>query len=167
MRLPFDFNFTFLSNGSPAEILSGGKIDRIDSVGGVARIVDYKTGNISDSVSSVSDLFKEDRKKDSDGWLQTLLYCEAYLAVNKGITVRPSVYKIKKLSDSQVTDKLILKTGKGQDIKIENYESVREEFLIGLKGLIETIFSESEPFIKTTDIRGKCSYCPYKILCMR
>lgn len=167
LEAPFDFNFTFLSNGSPAEILSGGKIDRIDSVGGVARIVDYKTGNISDSVSSVSDLFKEDRKKDSDGWLQTLLYCEAYLAVNKGITVRPSVYKIKKLSDSQVTDKLILKTGKGQDIKIENYESVREEFLIGLKGLIETIFSESEPFIKTTDIRGKCSYCPYKILCMR
>ena len=45
----------------------------------VTRIVDYKTGSVSESINSIDDLFIDDRKKDADGWLQTLLYCEAYL----------------------------------------------------------------------------------------
>jgi len=60
-----------------------------------------------------------------------------------------------------------LKTGKRSETYIDNYKDIREEFVSGLKGLISTIFSEDEPFTKTTDIRGKCSYCPYRILCMR
>ena len=80
------------------EIITGGKIDRIDIINGVTRIVDYKTGSVSEIINSVDDLFTDDRKKDSDGWLQTLLYCEAYLASKPGSIVRPSVYKIKKLN---------------------------------------------------------------------
>jgi hypothetical protein len=163
----FGFVLSFPSNGSQIEILTGGKIDRIDTVKGVTRIVDYKTGTVSESVNSVDDLFIDDRKKDADAWLQTLLYCEAYLAKKTGSIVRPSVYKIKKLNDESATDKLKLKTSKRNETVIDNYETVREEFLIGLKSLISSIFREDEPFVKTTDIRGKCSYCPYKTLCMR
>jgi hypothetical protein len=99
--------------------------------------------------------------------LQTLLYCEAYLAANPGRLVRPSVYKIRKLTGAGLTDKLRLKTGSRTDIPLENYMEVRDEFLSGLKELISIIFSDVEPFVKTTDVRGKCSYCPYRTLCMR
>ncbi|MGD0756210.1 MAG: PD-(D/E)XK nuclease family protein [Bacteroidales bacterium] len=163
----FTFLFSFISNGSQMEILTGGKIDRIDTVNGVTRIVDYKTGYVSESLKSVRDLFIDDRKKDADGWLQTLLYCEAYIATNPGSIVRPSVYKIRKLNDAIISDKLKLKNGNKNEAIIDNYVSVREEFLDSLKGLISTIFSDNEPFVKTIDAWGKCSWCPYRTLCMR
>ena len=162
-----EFGLPFIRNGSQIVIQTGGTIDRIDSAGGVTRIVDYKTGTVSESVNSVNDLFIDDRKKDADAWLQTLLYCEAYLAANPGRLVRPSVYKIRKLTGAGQTDKLRLKTGSRTDIPLENYMEVRDEFLSGLKELISIIFSDVEPFVKTTDVRGKCSYCPYRTLCMR
>jgi hypothetical protein len=163
----FSFLLSSLSNGSQIEILTGGNIDRIDTINGVTRIVDYKTGTVSESVNSVSDLFIDDRKKDADAWLQTLLYCEALLATNSGSIVRPSVYKIKKLNRGLLSDKLKLKTGSRIETVVDNYETVRQEFLFGLKGLINTIFREDEPFVKTGDARGKCSWCPYSTLCMR
>jgi hypothetical protein len=163
----FDFNISFLSNGSEIKILTGGKVDRIDKKHEITRIVDYKTGTVSESVSSIGDLFEDDRKKDTDAWLQTLLYCEAYLASNPGTSVRPSVYKIRKLNNMIIADKLRLKTGSKSEVEIEDYTSVREEFLAGLKGLLSSIFGNNEPFIKTVDARNKCSYCPYKTLCMR
>jgi hypothetical protein len=153
--------------GSEVGINTGGTIDRIDKVNNIIRIVDYKTGVVSDFINSVEELFDDDRKKDSDAWLQTLIYCEAYFNSNSGSIVRPSVYKIKKLNSPPTGDKLRLKTGSRSEIIIDDYESVREQFLSGLKDLIGIIFNENEPFVKTTDIRGKCSYCPYRILCMR
>jgi hypothetical protein len=149
------------------EIVIGGNIDRIDSVNNVTRIVDYKTGTVSESIGSINDLFADDRKKDPDGWLQTLLYCEAYCTTNPGSFVRPSVYKIKKLSGALSNDKLKLRKAGSTEYAIDNYEVIREEFLTGLKVLTGIIFNENEPFVKTTDARGKCSYCPYKTLCMR
>jgi len=163
----FGFHLSFLSNGSKVDVHTGGKIDRIDNVKEVIRIVDYKTGSVSDSVNSVGDLFVDDRKKDVDGWLQTLLYCEAYIATRPGGIVMPSVYKIRKLNSAVLSDKLKLKSGSRIETVVESYETVREEFLIGLKGIISTIFNENEPFVKTSDARGKCSWCPYKTLCLR
>ena len=163
----FSLSLTVNINGSQTEVLTGGKIDRVDRVNGVTRIVDYKTGTVSETINSISELFIDDRKKDSDAWLQTLLYCEAYSTSNPGSFVRPSVYKIKKLFGASLTDKFKLKTTGRNEIEIDNYETVREEFLIGLKVLISKIFSENEPFVKTSDIRGKCSWCHYRTLCMR
>jgi hypothetical protein len=154
-------------NGSEVEIITGGKIDRIDLVNGVTRIVDYKTGIVTGNINSIDDLFTDDRKKDTDAWLQTLIYCETYLVSRPGSIIRPSVYKIRKMNPGAFEDRLILKTGNRSETVIDNYENIREEFLTGFKRLIHTIFSEKEPFVKTADIRGKCSYCPYKTLCMR
>jgi hypothetical protein len=163
----FSFNLPFVSNYPDVGISIGGKIDRIDKVNNITRIVDYKTGVVSEFINSLDELFTDDRKKDSDAWLQTLLYCEAYFNTKPGGIIRPSVYKIKKFISPLNGDKLRLKTGSRSEIFIDDYESVREEFMNGLKDLINTIFNENEPFVKTTDLRGKCSYCPYKTLCMR
>jgi hypothetical protein len=161
----FAFNLLIPFRGKLLNLLTGGKIDRIDRMD-TTRIIDYKTGTVSESIGSISDLFVNDRKKDHDGWLQTLLYCEAFLASNPGSAVRPSVYKIRKMAGDKHSDKLKIKA-RGTDLVIENYSFVRDEFLVGLTELINVIFSDNEPFVKTTDLRGKCSYCPYKTLCAR
>jgi hypothetical protein len=163
----FNFLLPFVSNGSELNVHIGGNIDRIDSGNRITRIVDYKTGIVSESVKAISDLFTDDRKKDPDGWLQTILYCEAYLAENPESIVRPSIYKIKKLNSASTDDRLKISSGTRNDLPIDNYMEIREEFISGLKDLISIIFSHDEPFLKTKDRRGKCSYCPYRTLCMR
>lgn len=163
----FSFMINTLSDGNLIELRTGGIVDRIDIVTEVTRIVDYKTGTVSETIGSIGDLFTEDRKKDSDGWLQTLLYCEAYMATNQAVIIRPSIYKIKKLSGGMFSDMLRVKTDNKTEVVIDDYKIVREEFIYGLKDVIAGIFSNNEPFVMTTDRRGKCAYCPYRTLCMR
>ena len=163
----FSFPVTFSSGERELVIQTGGKADRIDLAGGVVRIVDYKTGTVADKINSIAELFEDDRKKDSDAWLQTLLYCEAYLMNNEGIRLRPSVYKIRKLTASSDNDSLKIRTDAKNDITINDYQSVRDEFITNLIGVISDIFSIGEPFTMTDDLRGKCSYCPYRGLCLR
>jgi CRISPR/Cas system-associated exonuclease Cas4 (RecB family) len=163
----FSFTLPLPSGDSQMEVLTGGKVDRIDVVDGVTRIVDYKTGLVADTINSIGDLFANDRKKDSDGWLQTLIYCEAYLASNPGTGIRPSVYKIRKLTGASPADKLRLKTNTKSEMVIDDYQMVRGDFVKNLKTIVATILSKEEPFTMTSNIRGKCSYCPYKALCIR
>jgi CRISPR/Cas system-associated exonuclease Cas4 (RecB family) len=163
---PFGFNFNSASENISKGLNTGGTIDRIDRSAGVVRIVDYKTGSVANRIDSISDLFSQRRKKDVDGWLQTLLYCEAYLAKNPGKVIRPSIYKIKELSDDRFSDGLRLKGSRNSDMIIDDYSIVREDFMTNLNDTVNKIFSNDEPFNMTGDIK-KCDYCPYRTLCMR
>jgi CRISPR/Cas system-associated exonuclease Cas4 (RecB family) len=154
-------------NGEALHVRTGGVADRIDSLGGEIRIVDYKTGIVCESIGSVGELFEDDRKKDSDGWLQTLLYCEAYLSENPSARVRPSIYKIKRMTGNSCTDYLKIKSNGRQETVIDDYKTVRSEFMAGLKDVINKMFSQDEPFTMTKDTRVKCRYCAYKMLCLR
>jgi hypothetical protein len=163
----FDFPLTLEGENTGRIIRAGGKIDRVDIANGIVRIVDYKTGSAADRINSVGDLFRDDSNKDNDAWLQILLYCEAYLANNPEVKLRPSVYKVKRLSGDPENDKLRIRTGPKTDIEIDDYQSVREDFIQNLKETVAAIFSTDAEFSMTTDIRGKCSYCPYRGLCGR
>jgi hypothetical protein len=163
----FSFKIDTISGTKHIEVKTGGTVDRIDLLEGVTRIVDYKTGTVAETINSIGDLFADDRKKDFDAWLQTLLYCESYRASNQSARVCPSVYKIKKMTGGQLSDKLRIKTESKTEIVVDDYMVVRDEFLSGLKQVISDIFNMGEPFRMTTDIRGKCSYCPYRKLCIR
>ncbi|HLN54530.1 MAG TPA: PD-(D/E)XK nuclease family protein [Bacteroidales bacterium] len=148
------------------KVKTGGYADRIDRVDGSIRIVDYKTGNISESICSIDDLFAGDRPKESDGWLQILLYCEAYLNINnQSGHIRPSIYKIKKMTGRSFNDTLVIKEGRNE-IMVEDYSLVREQFIAGLVRVVESIFNPEEPFTMTKEA-SKCRYCPYIILCSR
>jgi hypothetical protein len=167
LEKPVRFSISVNNEGSSSEIWTGGIIDRLDIVNGITRIVDYKTGKVSDSIKQIEELFREDRIKDSDGWLQTLLYCEGFLSIEPGAKVRPSIYKIKSASGEQVDDHLIIKLSGKDGTRVEDYAMVRQEFMHNLQLVAETILSGSEPFMMTNDIWGKCFYCPYRILCKR
>jgi CRISPR/Cas system-associated exonuclease Cas4 (RecB family) len=145
-------------------ITIGGTADRIDIHNNTVRVVDYKTGSASNSIASISELFEEDRKKEHDGWLQTLLYCESLFGKTEGQLIRPSIYKIKKIGGAH-NDILFIKSGKTA-LEVNDYSAVRDEFMAGLINTINLIFSENEPFIMTHK-QDKCKYCAYSGLCMR
>jgi hypothetical protein len=117
----FSFMLSFESGGETKKVRTGGNIDRIDRLAGKTRIVDYKTGETAQKIGSISDLFRDDRKKELDGWLQTMMYCEAYLSVNPGIVVRPSIYKIKELSAENFSDTLKISEEKNSEFRLDNY----------------------------------------------
>lgn len=167
LEKPVVFSLTFEKDGTQFELKAGGVIDRVDMKDGITRIVDYKTGKTADSIISVNSLFENDRKKGVDAWLQTLLYCEGYLSEERNARLIPSVYKIKKVPDEKLTDKLIIKLPrKKEETVVDDYITVREEFLEGLEDVIKAIFSNDEPFVMIPG-NWECRNCPYKILCMR
>jgi hypothetical protein len=164
---PVSFKLTFKTEDGEHEVLAGGIIDRVDLKDGITRIVDYKTGKIADAIASIEDLFEDDRSREFDGWFQTLLYCEGYLINKPEIKVRPSVYKLNKAPGKNDSDKLRIKESHAGEILLEDYNTVRQEFMEKLEAVTGKIFGNKEPFSMTSDTRNKCSYCPYRILCMR
>jgi ATP-dependent helicase/nuclease subunit B len=156
LETPVSFPLNIGDDTRGIRIITGGIIDRVDMKDGITRILDYKTGSIADSIRLIDELFKDDRQKDLDGWLQTLLYCEGYINENHNAKVRPVVYQTIKI-----------KSGKNDERVVDDYASVRQEFIKGLTATVKAVFSMNEPFRMTRDDWNKCSYCPYRALCMR
>ena len=163
----FRFPVTVSVGAWEQKLSAGGIIDRVDLVGDTVRIIDYKTGAVAEKIGSIADLFREDRAKELDGWLQILLYCEAYIAGSPGSGVQPSIYRIRKMSVPGDGDLLKIRTESGKNAVITDYLEVRDEFMANLTGTIENIFSDDQPFVMTKDIRGKCAWCEYRGLCSR
>jgi len=163
----FSFRIPCVFEEKSIELVAGGRIDRIDVKDGITRIVDYKTGAVADSAGAISDLFEDDRDKDLDGWLQILFYSEGYLASHPDTTLAPSIYKVKRVQGSEGDDKMRLKAGRDDEQTVNDYSTVRSEYMSGLKLVLQTIFSKDEPFIMTEKQWNKCAYCPYRVLCKR
>lgn len=160
-----DFNLDISISGIKTSVRAGGYADRIDRLNGITRIVDYKTGRISDSLCAISNLFTEERKDEYEGWFQVLLYCEAYLMQNSNAIVKPSIYKIKKLTGKTVQERLFVKEGRSET-EISDYRDIRAEFISGVQGTVEKIFDPLEPFTMTNQ-DSRCKYCAYNELCSR
>ncbi len=90
-------------DGSPCAVRIGGKVDRVDSVDGVVRVIDYKTGTLDDSAlsfGSVETLFDRSVKKPKKEVIQALTYA---LILKKGYfpgsSIISVIYAILKLKD--------------------------------------------------------------------
>lgn len=119
-----------------------GKLDRIDKVDGKTRIIDYKTGNVSESgitIDAIESLFSEAKYSPS-----FQLMCYVLMKKKAGITVdEAGILPIKKPSQGL----LLLKAQKGMenpcsDIVLDTFES-------RLKLLYEEILNPDIPFEDT------------------
>lgn len=162
----FEFNLPVNVDCQSVTARTGGNVDRIDLLQGTTRLVDYKTGKITHKIGGINDLFEDDRRKELDGWLQTLLYCEAYLEKNPLAVVRPSLYVVREITTGALSDTLNISTGRNSEDLLYDYSMVRPEFRLGLANVINTIFNPEEPFRMTKD-KGKCTFCAYRKLCQR
>ena len=158
--------FNINSGNKDVSLNIGGYADRIDETGNTRRVIDYKTGNISMEIKSVSSLFDENDEKRNDAWFQILMYCEMLSDGSSVSKIRPSLYALRNMSDKDFSDKLIIATDRDNKTEIDDYSQIRPEYSAYLKLTLENIFSADSPFIMTGHIR-KCDYCPFIKLCRR
>lgn len=137
-----------------------GIADRIDVLGDVVRIVDYKTGKVveQDLYFKNLDILKEPKKSKA---LQVLMY--AYLYIKN----RPEF-----LNKKVIAGNYSLKNLKNGFLPLaEDKNNVRyinkdllDEFEIILKQILQSILNND--FVRTTDIQ-RCKWCEYKNICNR
>jgi len=137
-----------------------GTADRIDSVGNITRIVDYKTGVAKDSELKFEDwdLLTEDSNLSKS--FQLLMYAFMYQKMNPAIkeNIRSGIITFRSLSSGlksvNIGGKMILDS------------DLLSEFDDQLQKLLSTIFDASLPFKQTEDA-DKCFYCSFKGICNR
>jgi len=149
-----------LQDGTALEILLKGFADRIDQVGGITRIIDYKTGKVSATdlkPKTVESLF-EASSKPKDKAFQLLFYL--LLASNDqnikhlSANAEAGIITFRSLKDGFLP--LVL-PGNDNNLVLQEFES-------RIKTLLEEIYNSEIPFIQTT-IKEHCMLCPFKSIC--
>ena len=165
-----------LPSGATAYL--GGIIDRIDQVDGKYRVVDYKTGNASLTISKPKDksVRWEERLKDpkNKAILQTLIYCAGLAQTYKldESQIHPAIFRFKG-NDGLVTKQkkydplLTFPIGEKQSKVAAPYAEVKESFeALLVDELLAELYDTDKPFTQTEDDE-QCAYCPFALSCGR
>ncbi len=162
-RVPFTYNNSEMKLSTPISILDGSKsvtlfgiIDRVDSNGGITRIVDYKTGRVQSSFREIASMF--DAGSSSRPYTAFQLFCYLLLAKNKGLITDVSktnmvVYSLREIFTTTPYEMEV--TGEQLD-----------EFKAYMCRTIEEVLDTSKPF-KSTENQDICKDCSFKVLCNR
>lgn len=139
------------------EIKLYGQIDRLDEIGGVVRISDYKTGRV-DSIPKdfePSMLFDTQQKRDFKALFQIYFYALLYSCV-KGSknTIKSAIYPLRSLKSGGVISLDIDKNG------LADYKS-------RLDGMLEEIYNPNVDFNCRLWGEAHCNYCDFKNNCYR
>ena len=146
-----------------------GNIDRIDEIEEAGnnriRIIDYKTGNNNRAiVNSIDDIFDPSKiNNHTNYFLQSMLYA-LIIRDDKNINpenikVSPALLFIQHTLAKDYDPTLLLNKEKITDIA-----QFKDDFVAGLKRLIEDILDSSKPFLPTDD-KSRCETCIYKLIC--
>jgi len=147
------------------EIRMGGKIDRVDRIGDILRVIDYKTGNARQGFSSLDSLFDSSLGNRNGAAFQTLFY--AWLVADKYSeeSIMPGLYVMKALYEDTF-DPALTMGSYSQRTRIDSFSEFEEEYLGLLKEVLVTMFDPGTPFIQTGQDQN-CRYCDFAEICNR
>lgn len=142
-----------------------GFIDRIEIKDDKTYIFDYKTGNGNAEFNAITELFEnnQDKDKKTSHVFQTFLYAFLYKQAFNSVNITPGLFYIRKIFNDNFNTSITDKTSKSIVELFENYE---EEYVEGLKMIIEKIFDPLTPFVQTEDEKN-CKFCEFKMICNR
>ncbi|MCP4311867.1 MAG: hypothetical protein GY790_11435 [Bacteroidetes bacterium] len=143
----------------------GGLIDRVDRVGEVLRVIDYKTGNAQTGFSSLEALFNGSLSSRNGAALQTLLYSWLVLGKHPDEQVSPGLYIMKSLYDSQFDPRLVMGSHSNREV-IDSFAKLGENFLERLEETLIRLFDPGVDFAQT-DNESICKYCDFSKICSR
>ncbi len=137
-----------------------GKADRIDSIGKITRIVDYKTGLAEDKELKIVDWDEIRTESKLSKSFQLLVYAYMYQKMNPSITenIQSGIITFRQLSAGLKT----VKINKDESLN----ESVLQEFENQLKHLLTELMDRTKSFSKTNELEN-CEYCSFKGICNR
>jgi hypothetical protein len=151
-------------NQSPGYAVVGGKIDRVDSKGGLLRIIDYKTGKDELNFESIASLFSREGKRNKAAF-QTLVYALLYKTnMNPAVIntrVVPGLINRNTLFENLVEFGLRINKAPVNDVTF-----LLPEFEEQLRTLLEELFNPETKFDQT-NVMETCRICSYKNICYR
>jgi len=137
-----------------------GKADRIDKVGGVIRIIDYKTGKVENKDLKIDSILNLQEKDEPGKLLQVLTYALMYsdMQTSAPLQLISGIISLRKSSS------YLIKTDIDKNDSID--VAVLSVFRHELEVMIGSIFDTSEPFSQTKN-RDTCNLCAFNTICNR
>ncbi|MBS0010199.1 MAG: PD-(D/E)XK nuclease family protein, partial [Bacteroidales bacterium] len=151
--------------GGSVEMVIAGTVDRIDSAGGVTRILDYKSGSDKLDVQTADSLVAYNNSSRNSAAFQTLLYCEICYGGDIPGPVRPALYPVREIFSDNFSDIFNVKNGEFSGL-IHDYDTIRPLFTSLLEQVLADIADTEFDFVMTEKSQ-KCRYCPYSSICER
>ena len=142
-----------------------GHVDRIDLEGDVLRIIDYKTGEVTNKDLTFTEYDEIIDNVDKSKAFQLLMYAFLYLKNNQqfaDLDVIAGNYSFKNLKSGLL--KVSKKIGKSniETIRINNnvLDEIQQQIMVVLTKI------KNNPFTQTTELKN-CKWCDYKSICKR
>ncbi len=153
--------FVPVSFGSTTEeIHFRGFADRIDKLGNIYRIIDYKTGKVEDKDLVVKEWDALAEDSDLGKSFQLLMYAMLYQRkYGNTNTIQPGIISFRNLSAGM----LALETPENKPL-ID--DQIIGEFEKQLTRIIKNIYDPNQPFTRTADEK-KCINCEFRQVCNR
>ena len=143
-----------------------GFIDRVDEVKGRTRIIDYKTGRGVLRYRAMTDLFDKGMKDRPKAVMQVFMYAHLYLMKHPNTIVESGIYYLRNLFDNSFDAAVVFKPTMKDNIRIDDFQEYREEFVEHFDACIEEIFDSSVPFSQTPTGEA-CQWCAFTSICKK
>ncbi len=149
-----------LQGNGVKEILLKGYADRIDHIGGITRIIDYKTGKVDSTdlkPKSVESLFEHSAKPKEKAF--QLMFYLLLAGKSPAIVTEPGNAEAGIISFRSLKKEFLPLILPGTD----SINTLRE-FENRLKDTLTEIFDPTQPFDQT-ELKEHCNLCPFKSIC--
>ncbi len=143
-----------------------GFIDRVDEVKGRTRIIDYKTGRGVLRYRQMQDLFDKSLKDRPKAVMQVFMYAHLYLMEHPNLVVESGIYYLRNLFDNAFDPAVLYKPTTRDNIRIDDFEKYREEFVEHFNNCLEEIFNPDVPFSQTPTEEA-CQWCAFTNICKK
>lgn len=147
-------------SGEVFKVKIHGKADRIDRIGGITRIIDYKTGIVETKDLKIDQIASFQQKDDSGKLLQVLAYALMY----SDMQAMPPAQLISGIISLRKASLYLIRTDIEKNDVID--KALLGAFRNELELIIGSIFNSSEPFSQTEN-RDTCSLCAFNTICNR
>lgn len=140
-------------NGEKRTVHFKGFIDRIDSVGGAVRIIDYKSGKVSDKDTKMGELKDNDYRayfSNAKHAVQLVMYCFLYQRNFGALPSEAIIQSLVNISEGPFP----------LSVKNKTLHEVVEEYPAFMHEIFNELYDSSIPFEhKATNFNNFCSYC--------
>ena len=158
--LQIEHELSTIINVDGKQIKLKGKADRIDSIDGETRIVDYKTGAVSENKELKLKAWESLQEVAKNKAFQLLMYAYLYhkMNPNESSGIQSGIVSFRALSNGLMKVSL-----DGESILSDE---VLSAFEMELRDLIASISNTKSKFVQTDDLEI-CSYCSFSQFCNR
>ncbi|MEL6539344.1 MAG: PD-(D/E)XK nuclease family protein [Bacteroidota bacterium] len=150
------------------EVRLSGIIDRVDQKDGTVRTLDYKTGNDSKRITSITALLDSNSRTRNGAALQTLLYAWLFQQnyPDAGV-VTPGLINSRQVFNKSFTTHFSIKIPNSKSyVPFLDISAHKRAFEAELREVLEELWDPETSFAQTEDA-SRCVHCPYKGICQR